>query len=157
MPHLHTHATFYSICRLVVPLGIKAQRDQTFADVLFWISSDSVYWAKRCLLARRNDPFRENSHLLSFKILETGNPSSNVYQAFLSAVIRTLNPIRKVIGAMISDSVHVCLKITISRLMNTELPWRFSLHRNKPASIFVKTSGKIFKKPYLYVLDPLSK
>ena len=38
---------------------------------------------------------------------KNGNPSSNVYQSFLSAVIHTFNPFNKLSGAIISNSVHV--------------------------------------------------
>ena len=58
--------------------------------------------------------FHESSYFLSFKLMRNGSPSSNVYRTFLSAVIRTLNPLPKFIGALTSDFVHVSLKITES-------------------------------------------
>ena len=103
MLHLHTHATLYSVCRLVVPSGNEKLLDICLADVSFFLvleNPESVCRAKRMeMLNERNDTFKKTA-ILSFKIMRNGNSGSNVYRSFLSAVIRTLNPLGKQIGAL---------------------------------------------------------
>ena len=50
MLHLHTHATLYSVCRLVVPSGNEKLLDICLADVSFFLvleNPESVCRAKR--------------------------------------------------------------------------------------------------------------
>ena len=56
MPHLHTHATLYSMRRLVVPCGYELERIWFYWRFLFQILSESAFWAKRMIIiAKRNN------------------------------------------------------------------------------------------------------
>ena len=93
MPHLYIHATLYvySTYRLVVPYFGNDREDPILMTFLFLKLSKSACWAKRLYeTAKRNNLSCTVSYCS--KLMKYGNPSSNVYRSFLSAVIRTLNP-----------------------------------------------------------------
>ena len=112
MPHRYIHATLYSMHRLVVPSGNeKLERIFYRWRFLFWKFWVSVE-RNECVSLPSETIFHENSHFSSFKMMRIGSPSSYVYRTFLSAVIRTFNPLSKFIEALTSDFVQVSLKIT---------------------------------------------
>ena len=76
MPHLHKHATLYSMCRLVVPCGNESLRGSDLADVSFFKYCQCQHIEQnKCINCKAKQSLHEPV-TLCFKLMKNGNVSS---------------------------------------------------------------------------------
>ena len=90
--------------------------------------------------------------IFCFKMMKDENPSSNVYQPFLSAMIHTLYPPSTCIGAIFPDLVHVNTKITrIRRYVNIEL-LKWFLRTGTTTGMMLRNSGIVLNRSVFSIM-----